>query len=43
MKIHHILDKQPAYGQVIIQIDAPYEFYEGDFKMRYTMGMSNVW
>lgn len=36
---NHILDKQPDNGTVIIQIDAPYEFYKGDFTKHYSMGM----
>jgi len=39
MEWNHILDKRPENGSVIIQLDEPYEFYKGDFKEYYTMGM----
>lgn len=39
MQWNHILDKQPENESIIIQIDAPYESYKGDFKNHYTMGM----
>ncbi len=35
----HIRDEQPEHDMVIIQLDAPFEMYNGEWTKHYSIGM----